>query len=470
MKSQFLKDLENAITKNDQEIEKGKSDFNIFKALGMEYKETYHSAFLRYLLNKDEAHYQDLFLKQFLEKLKKEIVPEVFQNLTVDCVIEVETEKSTNKGRRMDILITCKNNTYIVIENKIYAGDQPSQIKDYVEYLNHTNKKEGKIGAENILVIYLKPFDEEDDQRLPSDYSLGKTSNRIKKYWKIENGEILDLNGEHQAYYLAMDYHWIKEWIEECIKECKSKLDQKPISYQQDNNLSIIAPVLSQYLQILDDINDEYEEHNPVIELIMQSSDNQKKAFEILGNETHEHYQALNVCREELQNQILKYFYSKLEEKFLEDEDMEWRMGWEETLKEGIFFYPLECEEELIWVNITFFYWDCNFKTPTLQIFCAEDFEDEEDMQYQNLIKREDERKEILKQAQEKLKDQGEKLYLRSDTLSKKNIFDCGEGNFIDWIVENGENAVENFIQEFKQFDKLTKPIQKQLQKHIDEI
>src|ERR1035437_9117558 len=99
---------------------------NIFKLLRIETKENYHSRFIAALIeNNPEAK------KLFFEMLNKSI--NIFQ--IDDCSqYKIQNEKSlagTNGESRADIYITDykdKHNsgtTRVIIENKIYASDQP---------------------------------------------------------------------------------------------------------------------------------------------------------------------------------------------------------------------------------------------------------------------------------------------------------------------------------------------------------
>ena len=107
--------------------------FNIFKILGVQHLEVRtHSRLLAELLDPDGSHGQgDYFLQSFLKR-----DPIAFPDEAIRSRYwEVETEKSTHKGN-LDIVISNYQNRHIVvIENKIYAGDQPDQLERYHEWL-----------------------------------------------------------------------------------------------------------------------------------------------------------------------------------------------------------------------------------------------------------------------------------------------------------------------------------------------
>ena len=118
----------------------GGNYFNVFDALELGLKENYHSLFIKYLLDKDGEHYQSIFAEKFLKKLQNENIPSLnFGNLSVENLKSVEREaptKQIKQNRRMDILLSFENDIHIIIENKISAPDQSSQIKAYVENIH----------------------------------------------------------------------------------------------------------------------------------------------------------------------------------------------------------------------------------------------------------------------------------------------------------------------------------------------
>lgn len=124
------------------EVEKKEADrrgesFNIFNVLGVTSDETRtHSAFIAELLDPNGSHgLGDQFLRSFVD--------------TVDCLrswnfdtksAKVHKELSIggknedcSEGGRIDIAVE-SNGKAIIIENKIYAGDQEKQLVRYYNY------------------------------------------------------------------------------------------------------------------------------------------------------------------------------------------------------------------------------------------------------------------------------------------------------------------------------------------------
>lgn len=182
---QQLLDNIDLIVKKYEEIDRiNGSQFNIFSILNIESDELKHSLFIAELLNPSGRHgFGSLFLEIFLKTVS-------ITDFDLDNVI-VHTEKSigntTDKeGGRIDIFLKDKNNTTIVIENKIYASDQPQQLLRYHNYAKH-----------NVLYLNLN-----GDQ--PSEDS-------------IKNKEVLLKENEH---FRIISYRThIIEWLELCRKE-----------------------------------------------------------------------------------------------------------------------------------------------------------------------------------------------------------------------------------------------------------
>ena len=120
--------------------------------------ENSHSKVLANLLDPNEAHRQkDMFLKLFLEEFIENLSEKSWDLEKVAVKCEHVIPKS---NRRIDIFIKINKDTCIIIENKIDAGDQKKQLKDYLKYAEENYK--------NNYVLYLTKNGKE-----PSQESLG---------------------------------------------------------------------------------------------------------------------------------------------------------------------------------------------------------------------------------------------------------------------------------------------------------
>ncbi|RZK26660.1 MAG: hypothetical protein EOO43_02115 [Flavobacterium sp.] len=231
-------------------------NFNVFRILKLESSEVrMHSAFIAELLNPKGSHGQgDIFLKHFIESF-------CFKKTTIDtanCHVEVEKHtgylnEQRTEGGRIDILITDRNRNQILIENKIYAGDQDKQL---FRYFNHS--KHGDL-------IYLTLEGGE-----PSEYS--------------SSGLILD---EH---YVCRSYkHHIASWLESCRKEVAT--------------LPIIRESITQYLNLIkyltnQTLNDTMKDDLATI--VAASYENTEAAFTIIHNLEAIREKLLNKFKEDL--------------------------------------------------------------------------------------------------------------------------------------------------------------------------
>ena len=187
-------------------------NFNIFNILNLNNKELIHSAFIGNLLNVQGNHGQkDLFLKLFIAEIKdlffendqKILLLNNFE--TLNSYVKIEeylglVNYESEEGGRADIVI--KNNKHqLVIENKIYALDQPSQLIRYKKYYS------------NSPILYLT---------LNGDIPSNNSQKDL-------------INGND---FICISYkNNIINWIEKCIKEMANK--------------PIIRETLNQYLTLI---------------------------------------------------------------------------------------------------------------------------------------------------------------------------------------------------------------------------
>lgn len=163
--------------KKEESLRRGER-FNVFQICGVDHYEVKHSAIIAKILDPNGNHGQkDKFLKIFLHTIK-----DLTGIDTTSC--SVNTEYITNEGR-IDILIEDKTGKGIIIENKVYAGDQSKQLKRYDKF----SKEKFKTGQYTIYYLTLDEHDASEDS--------GEGINYIRISYK-----------EH-----------ILNWIEESIKE-----------------------------------------------------------------------------------------------------------------------------------------------------------------------------------------------------------------------------------------------------------
>jgi hypothetical protein len=152
-----IKNLLNQVSiisnKNAEILEATGGRFNMFTICGVNHYENTHSAIIAEFLNPNGSHgLKSKLLECFIETLGEYFTVQYF-NFEKS---RVRTEFLTEEGR-IDILVEDDQNKAIIIENKIYANDQPEQLKRYNRY--------AKFYKNGYQILYLTLFgDDASDQ------------------------------------------------------------------------------------------------------------------------------------------------------------------------------------------------------------------------------------------------------------------------------------------------------------------
>ncbi|NTE00045.1 PD-(D/E)XK nuclease family protein [Agrobacterium tumefaciens] len=212
-------------------------NFNVFKILKLESSEVrMHSAFIAELLNPKGSHGQkDVFLKLFIKSF-------CFKGADIDtasCTVEIEKHvgfinDDRTEGGRIDIFIDDKQNNHVIIENKIYAGDQYNQLVRYHQHSEHAD------------ILYL---------------TLEGSEPNINSYGILKNGE----------HFKCISYKSnIIEWLEACRKECAV--------------LPIIRESITQYINLIKYLTNQTLNHTMQEELSEIIKNNLEAAISIHAN------------------------------------------------------------------------------------------------------------------------------------------------------------------------------------------
>lgn len=196
-------------------------NYNLFSILSIERYELKHSALIANLLDPEGSHgCGDAFLRAFFEiALKGTAYP--FENSSPDSCTEYYTGPiAGDTGGRIDILV--KSSQYgLIIENKIYAGDQDKQLTRYDNY--------GKeiFGADGYLLVYLTLY----------GYDASKESTATKSaeevgYLRLSYAEDI-LRWLEQCARLAYDKPLVRESLNQYIRTIKQ------LTYQDMNQENI---------------------------------------------------------------------------------------------------------------------------------------------------------------------------------------------------------------------------------------
>jgi len=197
-------------------------NFNFFSVLGIGEREVYICRCISELLSPNGSHGQkSLYLEIFNEFVLKEIgcyiVPKELSEGTV-----VDVERSTETGRRIDIVIVTKSNI-IGIEAKINAKDLKGQLADYMKGLKWYDKKKS-------YLIYLTKYGNP-----PSSDSLNGDETKI---------------GKEDIKRISFKNH-IVSWLTECLKHPNT---QRAIPVRE-----FILQLLSNIKKFTNQLDDERE-------------------------------------------------------------------------------------------------------------------------------------------------------------------------------------------------------------------
>jgi len=224
----------NKILKKEK-YEKG-GMFNIFSILGFFSQEvSFHSKFISELLNPKGSHgTKEKFLELFCKQINFQEFPCRNAKVSYEKHIGIISE-DYEKGGRLDIVIKAEDNTHIiVIENKIYASDQPCQLLRYKNYI-----RDLQISETNSRLLYLTL-----GGYSPSESSVYSEKSQEEKYWD-------------EISYLTD----ITTWINQCIEDSSSKPQ--------------IKEVLLQYLEIIKQLTGQDMEKkmsNEIIDFLMNDN------------------------------------------------------------------------------------------------------------------------------------------------------------------------------------------------------
>ena len=221
----FFRKVEN-ICIREQALQKERyhkgENYNLFSILRIEGSELKHSALIANLLDPKGSHGCGYaFLRAFFEiALKGTAYP--FENSTP---LDSRTEHYTgpiagDTGGRIDILVE-SSHYGLIIENKIYAGDQDKQLTRYDNYGKTT------FGTGRYLLVYLTLFGSE-----ASEGSTAKGSAKEVDYLCLSYAEDI-LRWLEQCVRLAYDKPLVRESLNQYIRTIKQ------LTYQDMNQENI---------------------------------------------------------------------------------------------------------------------------------------------------------------------------------------------------------------------------------------
>lgn len=232
-----------------EKFERGEN-YNIFYDLGFMSDEVHlHSMFLANLLNPKGSHGQrGKFLEAFLKMLQKSFPAISADRLVLDTAnASVEVEKyigrqTDSEGGRIDIYLTDGKHS-IIIENKIYAGDQHHQM---LRYWNYGMSQKGDDTEKSFVLIYLTL-----DGCSPSKDSLGED---------LKENDIVCLSYKGD----------IRGWLDRCVELA--------------SRTPLVRETINQYISTIDILTNNVMEDNKELLDILSKEENLDAVYDIANN------------------------------------------------------------------------------------------------------------------------------------------------------------------------------------------
>jgi len=232
-----------------EKFERGEN-YNIFYDLGFMSDEVHlHSMFLANLLNPKGSHGQrGKFLEAFLKMLQKSFPAISADNLELNITnASVEVEKyigrqTDSEGGRIDIYLTDGKHS-IIIENKIYAGDQHHQM---LRYWNYGMSQKGDDTEKSFVLIYLTL-----DGCSPSIDSLGED---------LKENDIVCLSYKSD----------IRGWLDRCVELA--------------SRTPLVRETINQYISTIDILTNNVMEDNKELLDILSKEENLDAIYDIVNN------------------------------------------------------------------------------------------------------------------------------------------------------------------------------------------
>ena len=198
---------------SNYKVTNSKSDdnFNIFNILDIEYDEVrLHSRILKYFVEQDQQKFLEVIAASLPENnsLIKRLP---MSNLKVSIEKSINSIEEDLSDGRIDLLLQFDDFT-IIIENKIFARDQESQLIKYYNFVKLAIRYETRKSDESFLILYLTP-----NGSPPSENSINFKNINLE-----QNKDFYLISYKHHVLKWLKNYEQksnkLKETIEQYIK------------------------------------------------------------------------------------------------------------------------------------------------------------------------------------------------------------------------------------------------------------
>ena len=214
-----------------------KKSSNIFDLLRISTNENLHSRFITSIIE-----YDDNAKREFLKILNQRSINKIDENLL--CKARNERKLPNNNGR-VDIFISGKTglhngNTRIIIENKIFARDQPHQMHKYHKYLKNYDGHLFYLTLERKSPSQYSLFDKNDESidghSILGNYSLLSYHDLLPWLTKLDTTIDENVNDTEKANVIRIK-SYIKDYIE-IVKRLTLISKMIEVGYVEESNIS----------------------------------------------------------------------------------------------------------------------------------------------------------------------------------------------------------------------------------------
>lgn len=286
-----IKDIKLTIDILSKEIKpfNDKQEYTVANIFNKEYDENFLSYWFAYIFNPKLIGTTE-FLQDILHLANYD------SEISANDVLEVEREHSFENDRRIDILITTKNET-IAIENKVFAPCSENQLVDYSSELN------AKYNDKEIIKIVLFPSSngykdvikkQADDSGFTCVYyeDLLKIikNHHINMISNIRNAFMIDELIVYLENYICKEKSTMNKNLDKlCL--CKEKAEDinSILSFRDDSN-KILTDLLEETISKV--VNDGWDKY-------IQSNAKYIQLFKANWNRTYIHFELLPQSKEE---------------------------------------------------------------------------------------------------------------------------------------------------------------------------
>jgi len=236
---QLFKEVKAVLEEQKEQKARGLNDYNLLTSVlraGDEVR--LHSRFIYSMINKEGEHYQStLFLKLFIQDvLSHKNLPKIECN-----TLKVYKEwQGGGENGGIDLFLT-DGEYYFIIENKLYASDQPRQIARYIKAVKVEYNLTAQQLKDKVFVYYLSPQGKE-----PSELSFGafqiEQDRSLVEYIKDGGHTVSKLDPELDARLSGVVVNFklisykkeITQWLDSCLKESENltNLNQAFLTYK----------------------------------------------------------------------------------------------------------------------------------------------------------------------------------------------------------------------------------------------